>query len=156
MRFQTAHTIFTRKSSSEPDKHRYLSEMRPISHQSRVFFRLKFTCGSKNLPLPCEHHSNMCSAFLGESVGRSFSNIKPISSSSSTNLSKSSSVCCQLPLWTCQTSTEPSFYMPKLLGTSWLSAEKIRGLPEVKSKHKSYTAKTSFSSAPLYSASKPE
>lgn len=74
-----------------------------------------------------------CSAFLDVSMGRSFPNIKLILFS--TNPSKSSSVCCHLPLQTCQTLTNHSFNIPRLLGTHCPNAEWVCDLLDIKSKY---------------------
>lgn len=143
MRFQMADTIscwlagaFTRKTerSSDPDKHWYLHRMRPIFHQSGVFSDLNLFVWAKICPHPYEDCSNACSASLDVCMGRSFSNVKPNSSSASTNRSKSSSVCCRLLLQSCQALKHHSFYMPKLLATGCLLAE-ICGLLDVKRKY---------------------
>lgn len=79
--------------------------------------------------------TEMCSASLDVPMGRSFPYIKLNLSSDSTNPSKSSSVCCHLPMQTWQILTNPSFNIPRLLGTPCPSAEWVGDLLDIKSKY---------------------
>lgn len=98
-----------------------------ISPWNGAFSRLQFVW-AKICLIPHEDHSNLCSTSLDVSMGDN-------STSDSTNLSKSSSVCCHLPLQTCQTLANHSFNIPSLPGTHYPNAEWVCDLLDIKSKY---------------------
>lgn len=75
----------------------------PSPTRAGYFSHLNVFVWAKICHLPYEDRSDRCSASLDVSTGRLLFNMKTNSSFASTNLSKSSWVCCQRLLWTYRT-----------------------------------------------------